>query len=363
MKEVAINKVFGEVPVNVKLFKNDDKITKMEVNNRKFSSEKMGRTFIVSKDGLGLTDAQVEEIMSAEGEVKDVETAPSTKGAGAKGKGSGTTTPKTDKKNVEPVEFTQKFRSGKALVTVTVAEGVKDGKKTFTGSVVTSKTVDAKTEEVKVEFATKDAAIEALIKLGISKTTGAKMIKAGSDLAVKAEDLTAIEQTLSKGEELEDVGILGEKKATTPKEPRKPVDGYPKWVMRDPQDVNQYKLMQEAKNAGYSAKVMEANRDTRGSVAVVFEEDLLWHVNVSMVEAFSTSEDSKDLKARLEELAGGKKELNTALMSTEKRYALFLARALSGTYKLAFDEKKDVKNADSKDLTSKDRRQSVYNRG
>jgi hypothetical protein len=351
MTQVKINKVFGETPVNVILHKNDDgKVAKMEVNNRKFSSERMGRAFMESE--LKLTSEQVNEVMNEGGEI--IEAVATETGTQAK-KETSAKTPKAPKEPKAAVKFKQSFRTGKTAIEIEIEEKMESNKKVVNGHIM-----DILTGEVK-RFNSKDQAIELLLAgYLVSKVTALKMLKADCPIALTEDALKAI----TPGVELDDVGIIGKAAPTpkTPKEPRKPVDGYPKWVLRDPQDVNQYKLVQEAKASGYSAKIMEANRATRGQVNVLFGKDMLWHVSVTTVEDFVKSEEYKPLAERISTLTAGDRAKNESLESTEKRYAIFLARALAGTYKLAFDEKVDVQKIETEDLLTKERRKSVYNR-
>lgn len=356
MTQVKINKVFGETPVNVVLYKNDEaKVTKMEVNNRKFSSERMGRAFMESE--LKLTAEQVEEVMATEGEVSKMEATSKGKGAGKKETTS--KAPKAPKAPAEPVNFTQSFRTGKTVVVVDVTEKMESNKKVVTG------TITDKVSGKSVSFGSKDQAIELLVSTyAVNKTTAGRMIKKDCPIALAESEVKAVNEKIESGVELEDVGVIGKavNAPRTPKEPRKPIDGYPKWVLRDPQDTNQYKLVQEAKASGYSAKIMEANRATRGHITVAFKEDMLWHVDITVAPEFAKSEEYKSLAERIETLKAGDRTKNETLESTEKRYAIFLARALSGTYKLAFDEKVDVQKVDTSKLVTKERRKSVYNR-
>jgi hypothetical protein len=349
MAAFKVNQIINDKPVNCIIHRDDKKkITKMEINGKKFGSENMGKAYMTHE--LKLTKEQVEAILTAEGEV--VEAAATTK-----------TTNKTGLKEGEEVTRTKAFRTSTTCIVIDFTEGLKNNKRTFSAKI--KDLVNA--GKPAMQFSDKSKLFEYLTTAyGIAKVTSEKMCKADTTLALTAEQFADVKAKIEAEETLEDVGILksgtakpaGDKK---PREAQKTIEGYPSWVKRDPQDTIQFAYQMEAKNTNYSAKSNEAFRATNGAVKVGFAENL-WTVIAVVTDAYKETDEGKSLLQRIEDLKKGDPTKNQADRTAEKRCAIFLAKALAGAGKLAFKESEDVEKIDPKVLGTKERRSTVYKR-
>lgn len=162
-----------------------------------------------------------------------------------------------------------------------------------------------------------------------------------------------------------------EKKAGTTAEqpkkkgPRKPVPGYPSWVLRPVQDVNTYKIIKAAQEKGYRAKKVEGFRKAHGELKVVYRADKLWGVELTLNPEFAKTAEGQATTAEFAKWDNSDPQAikdNLSAISSERRQACSVAKLIAITHQIAFDEKKDVANIRNQELTSKERRQAIYKR-
>lgn len=365
--KVKISLIVEDKPVSIILHRSetDDKLRKIEVNNNKFSNQKMARAYL---EAMGVDGEKVTQILAYKGvgelfegavpvpdnqpetvkltDLQETENALETLEAKTPERPKRTS---KKKESAEPLMFrTFAFRTGKTVLVLTITDGKTD--EPFC--------IDDLVSRVSVNC-DKQALSDLLSsQYGIGLPTVSRMLK--GKLALTAAEYSEYKNKIAQYEGLEDAGVLGQR-AKVQKEARKksePIPGYPKWVLRDPQDTIQYHLMEEARNNGYSAKIMETLRQTNGSISVTFEEDMMWHTNINVNAEYVNPE----LMERITRLSAGDMSKNQSLTSTEKRYCILLARAMSATYQLAFDEHKDVRLVDVEGFNCKKRRATAYNR-